>query len=78
MKLLTMKNHLDLPSDGLRVGQCNAGDAWLECSHDDCNQLEVGGKCNNGGMCTQGQNAAVSIACLNEGINFQNELLDFE
>ena len=63
-----IKNQSDLPNDGLRIGQCNAGDSWLQCSHDGCNQLEVGGFCNNGlGACTQGQHVAVSIGCFNEG-----------
>ena len=66
-KRTSTNSHLVLPNDGLRVGQCNQGDTWLQCSHNDCNQLQVGGQCNNGGMCTQGQYAAVSIDCFNEG-----------
>ena len=59
---------LVLPSDGLRVGMCNQGDKWLQCSHTDCNQLELGGKCNNGGDCGMGQKAAVSIICSGSGM----------
>ena len=59
---------LTLPSDGLRVGMCQEGDNWLQCSQNDCNQLEFGGFCNNGGNCQKGQNAAVAIECSNQGI----------
>ena len=59
----SIKERLILPIDGLRVGLCLHGDKWLQCSHDSCNQLEVGGHCNNGGQCTKGQKAGVSIEC---------------
>ena len=56
---------LQLSSNGLRVGKCELGDSSvLQCSHEDCNQLELGGKCNNGGNCAKGQKAAISIKCL--------------
>ena len=62
------KGFLQLPSDGLRVGKCNVGDSSiLQCTHEDCNQLELGGKCNNGGSCAKGQKAAVSIDCFTSG-----------
>ena len=57
------RGSLSLPKDGLRVGQCNLGDSWLQCSHNVCNQLEIGGNCNDGGSCAKGLNAAISIDC---------------
>ena len=62
------KTKLTLLSDGLSVGRCVKGDTWLQCSHRNCNQLKVGGQCNNGGSCKKGQNAAVSIACFDKGM----------
>ena len=61
----------ELESDGLRIGQCNLGDNWLQCSGT-CNDLEIGGNCadnngNNVGSCRQGKNAAVSIDCFKRG-----------
>ena len=62
------KRSLQLPSDGLRVGKCNVGDSSvLQCTHEDCNQLELGGQCNNGGSCAKGQKAAIYIDCFNKG-----------
>ena len=59
-----VKHKIPLQSDGLRVGQCNEGDSWLSCSGANCNQLEIGGQCNNGGKCTAGQEGAgVTIDC---------------
>ena len=52
-----------LPNDGLRVGKCLNGDKWPQCTGN-CNQLVVGGQCNNGAQCTKGQNAAVSMECI--------------
>ena len=61
---------LTLPSDGLRVGMCLEGDNWLQCSHPKCNQLIIGGQCNDSSaVCTKGENAAVSIHCDGSGIS---------
>ena len=62
------EKYLELLSDGLRVGKCNQGDDWLQCSHTSCNQLELGGNCRNGGNCRKGQKAAISIACYGPGM----------
>ena len=70
-----IKNRLTLPSDGLTIGQCNKGDKWLECSYKDCHKLQIGGTCNNGGSCSKGQKAAVSIDCINEGTYLPHELI---
>ena len=65
---------LTLQSDGLQVGMCHDGDNWLQCSYPKCNQLTIGGQCNDSpGMCTMGEPAAVSIDCVNSG-KFQVQL----
>ena len=70
------KKHLRLPSGGLRVGRCNAGDKLFQCSDPKCNQLEIGGKCNGNShaLCTKGKSAAVSINCFGSGtsLNLSN------
>ena len=65
--VIIKKHEVPLPSDGLRVGLCNQGDDWLHCSDKDCNQLEIGGQCDNGASCESGAMAAVSIECSNSG-----------
>ena len=55
-----------LKNDGLRVGKCDSGDSWLQCSR--CGELQVGGQCDGGGNCNRGQTAAFSISCFDEGM----------
>ena len=63
-----IEKRLKLPCDGLQVGRCNEGDNWLQCSHPKCNQLIIGGQCNDSpAICTKGENAAISIHCDGSG-----------
>ena len=64
-KFGAINERLELPNDGLRVGRCDEGDPWLQCSR--CGQLQVGGQCD-AGSCNKGQTAAVSINCFDEGM----------
>ena len=66
-----INERFELKNDGLRVGQCNSGDAWLQCSR--CNELQVGGQCDGGGSCNRGQTAAFSISCFDEGMEHIKE-----
>ena len=58
--------NLALQKDGLRVGRCETGDAWLECSRG-CGQLEIGGSCN-WGSCTKGSDGGIAIKCVVAGM----------
>ena len=62
------QKYLTLPSDGLWVGGCRDGDKWLQCSNPKCNQLKIGGQCNDSpGYCDKGVKAAFSIECVDSG-----------
>ena len=62
------KKGLILPSDALQVGRCKQGENWLQCSYPKCNQLKIGGQCNDSpGYCTKGAPAAFSIDCIDSG-----------
>ena len=65
------QRYLILSNDALQVGGCNVGDKWLECSNPICNQLIIGGQCNDSpGNCNMGEPAGVSIECINSGTFF--------
>ena len=49
-----------LPSDGITIGNCNAGDTWPHCTGG-CNDLTVGG--SNCGGCREGDMAGIRIDC---------------
>ena len=49
-----------LPSGGIRIGKCNAGDTWPNCTGG-CNNLSVGGtSCSD---CREGAMAGLKIEC---------------
>ena len=51
-----------LASDAIRVGKCNSNDEWLKCTGG-CNDLKIGGACNQFANCAAGQMASVEIKC---------------
>ena len=58
---------VELPEDGLQVGECERGDSWLGCTGG-CNSLDIGGQCQYGGNCKSGANAGVKIRCTGKKI----------
>ena len=52
-----------LPSDGIRIGMCNAEDTWPHCTGG-CNDLSVGGTPDTGcSDCREGAMAGLKIDC---------------
>ena len=51
-------------TDSFRIGQCNTGDVWKNCSGG-CNDYQGGGKCNDNvsDVCTVGQPVKITIRC---------------
>ena len=50
--------------DSFKIGKCNDGDKWENCSGG-CNEYESGGKCDESwsGYCTKGQEVKITIEC---------------
>ena len=48
--------------DSFRIGQCNDGDTWENCTGG-CNDYQVGGACSNGVRCDKDQGVKITINC---------------
>ena len=56
----TIGDTLTLPSDAVRIGQCELGDVWPDCSGG-CNDHSIGGtSCSN---CQSGASSGITINC---------------
>ena len=59
------QKHSPYSSDAFRIGKCEEGDGWNDCTGG-CNDYELGGTCGNsmfGSSCATDDDVAMTITC---------------